>query len=87
MKYGREYAWHSNGRGGWLLVLVLVLALLITHGKSEPIAELREQILSVWEELNYEEALETLGRSFSMEEDKKNAIAVFGQEILGFTAE
>lgn len=69
------------------MVLVLVLALLITHGKSEPIAELREQILSVWEELNYEEALETLGRSFSMEEDKKNAIAVFGQEILGFTAE
>ena len=69
------------------MVLILVLALLITHGKSEPIAELREQILSVWEELNYEEALETLGRSFSMEEDKKNAIAVFGQEILGFTAE
>ena len=69
------------------MVLVLVLALLITHGKSEPIVELREQILSVWEELNYEEALETLGRSFSMEEDKKNAIAVFGQEILGFTAE
>ena len=69
------------------MVLILVLALLITHGKSEPIVELREQILSVWEELNYEEALETLGRSFSMEEDKKNAIAVFGQEILGFTAE
>ncbi len=69
------------------MVLVLVFALLITHGKSEPIVELREQILSVWETLNYEEALETLGRSFSMEEDKKNAIAVFGQEILGFTAE
>ena len=69
------------------MVLVLVFALLITHGKSEPIVELREQILSVWETLNYEEALETLGRSFSMEEDKKNAIAVFGQEILGFTAD
>lgn len=70
-----------------MLILVLGFALLIAYGNSEPIVELREQILSVWEQLNYEEALETLGRSFSMDEDKKNAVAVFGQEILGFTLE
>ena len=87
MKYGREYAWRSSGKGGWILILVLGFALLIAYGNSEPIVELREQILSVWEQLNYEEALETLGRSFSMDEDKKNAVAVFGQEILGFTSE
>ena len=70
-----------------MLILVLGFALLIAYGNSEPIVELREQILSVWEQLNYEEALETLGHSFSMDEDKKNAVAVFGQEILGFTSE
>ena len=69
------------------MILVLALALLIAYGNSEPIVELREHILSVWTELNYEDALETLGRSFSLESDKKNAIAVFGQEILGFTVE
>lgn len=69
------------------MVLVLAFALIIAYGNSEPIIELREHILSVWSGFDYEEALETLGRSFSLEEEKKNAIAVFGQEILGFTAE
>lgn len=84
MKYGREYAWHSSGRGGWLLVLVIGLALMIAYGGSEPIVELREQILSVWEQLDYEEALETLGRSFSGVEAEKDTVAVFSQQILGF---
>lgn len=85
MKYGREYAWHSNGgRGGWLLLLMIGLALLIAYGGSEPIVELREQILTVWEQLDYEEALETLGRSFSGVEADKDTVAVFGQQILGF---
>ena len=84
MKYGREYAWRSRGRGGWLLVLLMGLVLLITYGGSEPIVELREQILSVWEQLDYEEALETLGRSFSGVEAEKDTVAVFSQQILGF---
>ena len=76
MKYGREYAWRSDRGGrGWVLVLLVGLVLLIAYGGSEPIVELRE-------ELNYEEALETLGRSFSGREE--SAVATFGQQILGF---
>ena len=84
MKYGREYAWDSGGCGGWILVLMVGLALLIAYGGSEPIVELREQILSAWEQLDYEEALETLGRSFSGVEADKDTVAVFSQQILGF---
>ncbi len=87
MKYGREYVWHSGGRGGWLVVLLVGLALLIAYGGSEPIVELREQILSAWEQLDYEDALETLGRSFSGVEADKDTVAVFSQQILGFGLE
>ena len=87
MKYGREYAWHSGGRRGWLIVLLVGLALLIAYGGSEPIVELREQILSAWEEMDYEDALETLGRSFSGVEADKDTVAVFSQQILGFGLE
>ena len=87
MKYGREYAWHSGGRVGWLIVLLVGLALLIAYGGSEPIVELREQILSAWEEMDYEDALETLGRSFSGVEADKDTVAVFSQQILGFGLE
>lgn len=87
MKYGREYAWHSGGHGGWLIVLLVGLALLIAYGGSEPIVELREQILSAWEQLDYEDALETLGRSFSGVEADKDTVAVFSQQILGFGLE
>ena len=87
MKYGREYAWHSGGRRGWLVVLLVGLALLIAYGGSEPIVELREQILSAWEQLDYEDALETLGRSFSGVEADKDTVAVFSQQILGFGLE
>ena len=87
MKYGREYAWHSGSHGGWLVVLLVGLALLIAYGGSEPIVELREQILSAWEQLDYEDALETLGRSFSGVEADKDTVAVFSQQILGFGLE
>ena len=87
MKYGREYGWHSGGHGGWLVVLLVGLALLIAYGGSEPIVELREQILSAWEQLDYEDALETLGRSFSGVEADKDTVAVFSQQILGFGLE
>ena len=87
MKYGREYAWHSGGHGCWLVVLLVGLALLIAYGGSEPIVELREQILSAWEEMDYEDALETLGRSFSGVEADKDTVAVFSQQILGFGLE
>ena len=87
MKYGREYAWRSGGHGGWLVVLLVGLALLIAYGGSEPIVELREQILSAWEEMDYEDALETLGRSFSGVEADKDTVAVFSQQILGFGLE
>ena len=82
MKYGREYAWRPTGGRGWLLVLALALVLLIAYGGSEPIVELREHILESWSELDYEQALETLGRSFTGEAGE--AAAVFGQQILGF---
>ena len=82
MKYGREYARRPSGRGGWVLTVVLALVLLISYGGSEPIVEVRQRILSAWETLDYEAALETLGRSFSGGGD--NAAAVFGQQILGF---
>ena len=88
MKYGREYAWRSDRGGrGWALVLLVGLVLLIAYGGSEPIVELREQILSAWEQLDYEDALETLGRSFSGVEADKDTVAVFSQQILGFGLE
>jgi hypothetical protein len=83
MKYGREYAWRSDRGGrGWALVLLVGLVLLIAYGGSEPIVELREELLAVWAQLDYEAALETLGRSFTGEGG--SAVAVFGQQILGF---
>ena len=84
MKYGRDYAWRSTGGGKGLLVLILAAGLLIAYGNSEPIVELRQQIVDVWQRLDYDEALETLGRSFSGEAGQDNAVAVFGQQILGF---
>lgn len=65
-----------------MLILVMGLALLIAYGGSEPIVELREELLAVWAQLDYGEALETLGRSFTGEDG--SAVAVFGQQILGF---
>ena len=65
-----------------MIILVLALVLLISCGSSAPMVELREHILAVWDRLDYEEALETLGRSVSGGEN--NAVAVFGQQILGF---
>lgn len=86
MKYGREYAWRPGGRGrGWLLLLAMGLALLIAYGGSEPIVTLRQRLLEAWQQWDYGEALETLGRSFSGEEG--SAVAVFGQQILGFGGE
>ena len=82
MKYGREYAQRPSGGRGWVLTVILALVLLISYGGSEPIVALREHIVAAWEELNYEEALETLGRSFSGREE--SAVATFGQQILGF---
>ena len=71
----------KGNRKIWL-GLTLALVLLISYGGSEPIVALRERIVAAWEELNYEEALETLGRSFSGGEE--SAVATFGQQILGF---
>ena len=68
-----------------MLVLAVALVLLISYGGSEPIVELRERILDAWEELDYEDALETLGRSFSGEVGE--TAAVFGRQILGFGGE
>ena len=68
-------------------MLLVGLALLIAYGGSEPIVELREQILSAWEQLGYEDALETLGRSFSGVEADKDTVAVFSQQTLGFGLE
>ena len=88
MKYGREYARRPSGGGsGLLLLILLAAALIIGYGESEAAVSTRQTIVAFWESLAYEEALETLGRSFSLESDKKNAIMVFGQEILGFTSE
>ena len=84
MKYGREYARRPSGGGGWLLVLALGLALLIGYGGSESIVALRGQIAEVWNSLDYGDALETLGRSLSGAEGQPGAVAVFGQQILGF---
>lgn len=65
-------------------MFLVALALLIGYGQSDSIVELRESIQDVWQQLNYEEALETLGRSFSGENGEPGAVAVFGQKILGF---
>ncbi len=79
MAYRRE---EPKGGKGWFVVFVVGLVLLIAYGGSEPIVELRETILAVWQAWDYEEALETLGRSFTGEAGE--AVAVFGQQILGF---
>ena len=63
-------------------MLLVGLVLLIAYGGSEPIVELREELLAVWAQLDYEEARESLGRSFTGEDG--SAVAVFGQQILGF---
>ncbi len=71
-----------KGGKGWFAVFLAALALLIAYGGSEPIVELRESIRDVWQAWDYEEALKTLGRTFTGETGE--AVAVFGQQILGF---
>ncbi len=79
MAYRRE---GPKGGKGWFLVFLAALTLLIAYGGSQPIVELRESILALWQAWDYEEALETLGRSFTGETGE--AVAVFGRQILGF---
>ncbi len=86
MKYGREYARRPSAGGGWVVILLAGLALLLRFGGSQPIVELREKAAEVWRQWDYSEALETLGRSFSGEEED-SAAAVFSRQILGFGGE
>ena len=85
MKYGREYARRSSGGGsGLLLMLLLAAALILGYGESEAVVKARQAITTFWEGLAYEEALETLGRSFVGEDGQPGAVMVFSQQILGF---
>lgn len=82
MQYGREYA--RRPRGGWIVVVLAGLALLLRFGGSQPIVELREKAAEVWARWDYAGAVETLGRSVFGEEGEPPAAAVFGRQILGF---
>ena len=85
MKYGREYARRPSGGGsGLLLMILLAAALIIGYGESEAVVRTRQTIAAFWEDLAYEEALETLGRSFVGEDGQPGAVMVFSQQILGF---
>ncbi len=79
MAYRKEA---PKGGKGWILMFALALALIMAYGGSQPIVELRERIQDVWQAWDYEDALETLGRTFTGESGE--AVAVFSQEILGF---
>ena len=85
MKYGREYARRPSGSGsGLLLILILSAALVIGYGESAALVELRQTIADLWDGFAYEEALETLGRSFVGENGEPGVVMVFSQQILGF---
>lgn len=85
MKYGREYARRPSGGGsGLLLLILLAAALIIGYGESEAAVRTRQTIAACWEHFAYEEALETLGRSFVGEDGQPGAVMVFSRQILGF---
>ena len=85
MQYGREYARRPGG--GWVVILLAGLALLLRFGGSQPIVELREKAAAVWAEWDYAGAIEDLGKSVFGEGGEPPAAAVFGRQILGFGGE
>lgn len=84
--YGRG---EPKGGGAALFLLFLALILLLRFGESERLVVFRQQLHeAVFERvggIDYEKALETLGRSFSGLDDEDGAVSVFGREILGFS--
>lgn len=85
--YGREES--RRGGGAALFLIFLALIMLLRYGESERLVAFRQQIHETIAErmdgIQYEKALETLGRSFSGLDDEDGAVSVFGREILGFS--
>ena len=86
--YGREDP--HRGGGSALFLIFLALILLLRFGESERLVTFRRQLSETVSErvggIDYERALEALGRSFSGLDDEESAVSVFGREILGFSA-
>ena len=84
MEYGREYARRPSGGAGWVVLLLVGLALLLRFGGSQPIVELREKTAEVWAQWDYSGTLETLGRDISGEGQD---LTDFSRKIFGFERE
>lgn len=81
--YGSRRTKQSSG-GAILFFLFLGAALLVRYGESERLVQFRQTVGAYIETMDYEEAIETIGRGFREATAEDGAIAVFGREILGF---
>jgi hypothetical protein len=74
----------KKGGGGWFLTGFLILcALLLCYGQSQPIIRLREQIALRLEGVDfYEDAVAQVGKLFSGVE-QESITSVFGQLFFG----
>lgn len=89
--YGSTYGKRQQrrGGGGWLFLLLLAVLMILRFGGSQRLVDFRESAQSFFQEriggIDYEEALETLGRSFSDLRNEDSAVSVFGREVLGLS--
>ncbi len=74
-----------------LFLLFVAVLLVLRFGGSERLVAFRESAQAFLQEtvggIDYEEALETLGRSVTDLRDEDSAVSVFGRALLGFDPE